>query len=248
MPTLHLLGSGAAVSDPHRTTTMLALAQDDAVIAIDCGGDLVQRLMAAGLPLERLRALILTHEHPDHVAGFPLVMEKLWLAGRQEGLPVYGIASALAQAERTFASFDTSGWKGMPDILWREVALQEGAEVLADNAWTITAAPGVHSVPVIGLRAQSTGGVVAYSCDTEPSPAIMRLAKGADILVHEATGAGPGHSSAQQAADIAREAGAGRLLLVHLPPESELGEAEMAEARTIFAATEKGEEEGCYVF
>jgi addiction module HigA family antidote len=41
---------------------------------------------------------------------------------------------------------------------------------------------------------------------------------------------------------------AGRLLLVHLPPEKDLGEGEMAAARAIFAATAKGEEGGCYVF
>jgi ribonuclease Z len=248
MSTLYLLGSGAAVSDPHRTTTMLAFETGVSVIAVDCGGDAVQRLMAAGIALERLSAFILSHEHPDHVSGFPLVMEKLWLAGRREPLPVYGIAPALDQAERTFSSFDTSGWKGMPAILWREVTQEEGAKVLQDDHWKITASPGEHTVPVIGLRVETASGTVAYSCDTEPVASITRLARGADILVHEATGAGPGHSSARQAAEVAREAGAKRLLLVHLPPESDLGEAEMAQAREVFAETEKGEEEGRYPF
>lgn len=249
MPTLHLLGTGAALSDPHRTTTMLAFAAPGSVVAVDCGGDVVQRLLYAGLSLDALAAFILTHEHPDHVSGFPLLMEKLWLAGRREPLPVCGIAPALRQAERTFSSFDTSGWQGMPEIHWREVAHEEGAEVWRDETWTVTAAPGEHSVPVIGLRVTARGGgTVAYSCDTEPTAAITRLAKGADLLVFEATGEGPGHSSAEQAAEVAREAGAGRLLLVHLPPEKDLGEGKMAAAREVFARTDKGEEGGSYDF
>ena len=95
--TLYTLGTGAAVSDPFRSTTMLAVEAAQGVILIDCGGDVGQRAMAAGIPLDWIEALILTHEHPDHVAGFPLLMEKLWLSGRNKSLPVYGIGAALEQ-------------------------------------------------------------------------------------------------------------------------------------------------------
>ena len=250
MATLHLLGTGAALSDPHRTVTMLAVENDASVIVIDCGGDVIQRLMAAGVALERIGALIVTHEHADHVSGFPLFMEKIWLAGRRAPIPVHGIAPALAQARRAFESFDTSGWEGLPEIEWREVAEEEGASVLEDEGWTITAAPGKHSVPVVGLRVEDRrrGGVVAYSCDTEPHPPIRELARGADILVHEATGDYEGHSSAAQAAQVAADAGAGRLLLVHVPPASQLTEATLRDARGTFAALEVGEEGGRYEF
>jgi ribonuclease Z len=249
MPILHLLGTGAAVSDPHRTTTMLAFEGDDAVVVVDCGGDVIQRLMASRVPLDKITAMIVTHEHPDHVGGFPLFMEKLWLSGRRHPIPVYGIKPAIDQAKRAFEAFDTSPWEGMPEIAWHEVALEEGARVLSDATWQITAAPGHHAVPVIGLRVQhNSGKVVTYSCDTERSSAIMRLSSDADILVHEATGEGPGHSSARTAAAVAREANAKRLLLVHLPPEENLGENEMQEARKIFSSVEKGEEGGRYPY
>lgn len=249
MPTLHLLGTGAALSDPHRTTTMLAFESDGSVVVVDCGGDVIQRLMASHVPLDQITAMIVTHEHPDHVSGFPLFMERLWLSGRRRPIPVYGIRPAIDQAKRAFEAFDTSPWEGMPEIEWHEVALEEGASVLSDDTWTITASPGDHAVPVIGLRVQHANGkVIAYSCDTARSSAIMRLSKDADILVHEATGEGPGHSSAKTAAEIAREAGAKRLLLVHLPPEKYLRENEMQEARSVFSETEKGEEGGHYTF
>lgn len=248
MPQLHLLGTGAAVSEPHRTTTMLAFSSDEETVVVDCGGDVIQRVLSAGIDLQSISALIITHEHPDHVSGFPLFMEKIWLAGRQRPIPVYGIQPAISQARRCFDTFDTSGWDGMPEIQWREIALDEEATVLENENWTILATPGRHSVPVVGLRvsSKSTSGIVTYSCDTEPAEPIERLATGAGILVHEATGEGPGHSSAEQAAAIAERAGAGRLLLVHLPPT--LSDDELESARRRFAETDWGQEGGTYQF
>lgn len=250
MSTLHLLGTGAALSDPQRTTTMLAFQAQGSLIVVDCGGDVVQRLMEAGLPLEQIDALILTHTHPDHISGFPLFMEKIWLAQRRRPIPVYGLAETLELARRLFGCFDTSGWEGMPQIEWHEVPLEEGHTLLDNETWQITSSPGDHSVPVIALRvaAKRGGGSVAYSCDTAPSEAVRRLAEGAAILVHEATGDYEGHSSAADAAHIAAEAGVGRLLLVHLPPSSHLNDDTLAAARQHFTALEKGEELGSYEF
>jgi ribonuclease Z len=75
-------------------------------------------------------------------------------------------------------------------------------------------------VPTIGLRVivKKTGFVFAYSSDTIPCPETVRLAYGADLLIHEASGDEPlGHSGAAQAGAIASEAGANRLGLIHYP-------------------------------
>ena len=242
MPTLHLLGTGAALSDASRTTTMLAFEAADSVVVVDCGGDVVQRLLAGGIDLDRIEALVVTHEHPDHVAGFPLFMEKIWLSGRRRPIPVHGPEAALAQARRTWETFSTGGWEGVPEIRWSPVALEEGAPVLESDAWRVTAAPGTHSVPVIGVRVEDRrgGGSAAYSCDTEESDAIARLARGAGILVHEATGGFGGHTTVEGAARVASRAGAERLILVHLPPEVDAGE--LARARETFSRIELGED------
>lgn len=248
MPTLHLLGTGAALSSPGRTTTMLAVSSAASTLVVDCGGDVVHRLLAAGIDLSSITALVLTHEHADHVGGFPLFMEKIWLAQRRHPIPVCGPRPALEQARRCFESFDTSGWEGLPEIRWHPVALEEGARVWEDEHWRVTAAPGRHSVPVIGLRIEDAqgDGVVAYSSDTERSDAIARLADGADLLVHEATGGFSGHTSVQDAAHVAVQANAGKLVLVHLPPE--IPEADLAEARVSCEALELGEDGASYPF
>lgn len=241
MATVHLLGTGASLSGPDRTTTMLALESAGSLILVDCGGDPVQRMLAAGLDPRRIDLLILTHEHPDHVGGFPLLVQKLWLGKRGRPLPVRGPSRALEQARRLFDSFDTSGWQGLPPLQWQAVEAKTGAEVWSEPPWRITAAPGAHGrTPAIGLRveAQDRGGILAYSSDTERSDSIVGLADGARILIHEATGEMRGHSSAEDAARVAADAGADRLVLVHLPPDAE--GLDLSGARAIFSAVQLG--------
>ena len=249
MPKLHLLGTGSALSEPHRTTTMLAVEDESELIVIDCGGDAVQRLMQLGVDLTKLASLIVTHEHADHVSGFPLFMEKLWLAGRRDPVPVYGIPEAVAQAKRLHDSFDIESWydADYPGVSWREFELGEKVSVY-ESSFKIYASPAMHAVPNVGLRLEhsSSGKVIAYSGDTEPTQTFTQLALGADVLVHEATGEGPGHSSALAAAQVARDAHAKRLLLVHLPPKKYLTEEQLEEARAVFANTEKGTEASTY--
>jgi ribonuclease Z len=255
MPTLHLLGTGAAISDAHRTTTMLAVSDDAApprTLVIDCGGDVLQRLQACGRPIDSVDALIVTHAHMDHTSGFPLLMEKAWLDGRDRPLPVVGIEPALAQAERLWAAYEPvhSGWEGIPPIDWREVPHEPGASVWDEAPWTITATPVDHGdTPNVGLRFEHdpTGRVLAYSCDTAPSERVVDLARNADVLVHEANGeTTDNHSSAAGAAEVAQQAGVDRLFLVHLPPGDK--STDLKEARSIFPHTDLGEELGSYTF
>ncbi len=256
MATLYLLGTGSSISDPERTTTMLAVENSHSLILIDCGGDVLQRLMQSGFDLrdvEKLQAIFITHEHIDHVSGFPLLLQKIWLAGRKNDLPTYGIKPALDQAKSLITAvntFKTHIFNTMPKPQWHEVAYRENTLFYESDHWLVHASPGIHSVPVMGLRIvdKEGGGTLAYSCDTQKSDGIMLLAKGADILVHEATGDMPAHSSARQAAQVARGAKVTQLLLVHLPPKELLPEEEMVKAKEIFANLAKGIEGSSYQF
>lgn len=223
---------------------MLALHDPGSVIVVDCGGDVVQRVQACGLELEEITAVIVTHEHPDHVAGFPLMIQKLWLAGRKSPLPIYGILPALTQASKCLEAFDTTGWEGLPEIQWMEVPYEAGAKVLETAQWRVTATPAAHGVPNIALRFEerATGAACVYGSDTAPSQEIANFARGATILVHEATGDLPGHTTASGAAQVAHSAGVDVLYLVHLPHEAELGASHLTVAREIFPQTFKAAE------
>lgn len=257
--TVHFLGTGSALTSAERTTTMLAFeasgglptgdSGDEAaptVFLVDCGGDAVQRMLAAGLAPADVAAVVLTHAHPDHIGGFPLLVEKLWLLGRRAPVPVYGLDATLAVARRLFEAFDTSRWEGLPALEWHTIDAAPGAAVFERGPFRVTASPVVHPVPTVGLRVEAGGAVIAYSCDTAPCEAVAALARGADLLVHEATGFLAGvHSSAADAARCAAAAGAGRLVLVHLPPDT--SDEVLDEAQALFPATALADDGGCVV-
>lgn len=232
-----LLGTGAALTDGSREPTMLALRGKKTTVLIDCGANPLRQLQRLDVPLDSIERVILTHSHPDHTSGFALLVEMLWLAGRRHPIPVHGPAEAVDVLRRVFAQWDTRAWRGLPELEWHAVPLEVGAPIATGAEFELTAAPGVHSVPVIGVRARdrSGGGVLVYSADGEPSPGIRALAKDADLLVHEATGAQPGtHSSAEGAAQLASAAGVKRLILVHLAPTENDLEAQRIAARKHF--------------
>jgi ribonuclease Z len=225
-------------------------AGEPATLLVDCGGDVLQRLLESGTSLDSIAGLIVTHAHPDHTAGFPLFMEKIWLSGRERPLPVCGIEPALEQVRRTWDAFEPvhRGWDA-PEIDWRPVPHEPGATAWDDPRWHVSAAPVDHGdMPNVGLRFEhrATGRVAAYSCDTARSPAVVDLAANADLLVHEANGDFEGHSTAEDAAAVAEAAGARRLVLVHLPAGDK--SPSLKAARTRFSATELGDELGAYPF
>ncbi len=87
------------------------------------------------------------------------------------------------------------------------------------------------------------GRTVVYTGDNRPSLAVVEVARGADLLVHDSTfgeeererAVETGHSTAAQAAEIAREAGVRRLVLTHISPRYNRDAPELlAEAKAVF--------------
>src|SRR5690625_833796 len=233
---LHFLGTGSVVSDPHRTTTMLALDNAQELLLIDCGGDAVPRLKASGLDPLRLRHLIVTHEHADHCAGFPLLMERLWVEGLRGEFHVHGLAPALSQVRRIHEAFNTADWPEFPEVIWNEVKPEPGSAVFEGGGWHITSSSSLHPVPCICRRAtgRTPGAALSYSADTERRDARLDAAHAADLIVHGATRPFPGHASAAEAAALAAEAGAARLALVHVAPAGPHRDADLAAAQDLF--------------
>ncbi len=89
------------------------------------------------------------------------------------------------------------------------------------------------------------GLAVAYCTDTRPCAAAVELARGADLLIHEGTfdatlseeAAAKGHSTVADAAQIAREAEARRLVITHVSPRYIDADALKEQARAIFPET-----------
>jgi ribonuclease Z len=220
MPELIVLGTAASVPNAEHDTIGLALRGPGWAVAIDCGGSPLHKLARAGVDMDHLRAVVLTHRHADHLYGLPMLVQGLWLGGRQEPLPIYGPGQALAVACRILDAFNLAERDGMFRIEWRPVALREGEPVLKAEEIRISATPVLHGDnDTLALRFENihTGRAIVYSSDTEPCPALVRLAQGAEYLIHEATGDYPSHSSPAEAAEVASEAGVSFLVLIHYP-------------------------------
>ena len=173
------MGTAAAVPDETHATTHLAVEGELGFFMIDSGCNPVLRIRDAGLNLGRLRGLILTHFHPDHVATVPIFLMDTWLLGRRVPLPIYGLQDVVDRYNIMMDLFRRDEWPGFFDTPCRVVPEKVGALVLEDDDFRITAAPVEHVVPNIGLRIENKngGGVVAYSSDTAPCDAMVELAR-----------------------------------------------------------------------
>lgn len=242
------LGTGASVSDAHRSTTMLAVDNGRDLIVVDCGADVHQRMLLVGLEARPIAGLLLTHVHADHLAGFPLLVQKLWLSGVQDRLEVWGTSDTLAAARKLLEVFAPDLWADRIKLDFRKLDPSPEQLFAVGESWSVHARQVEHLEPTLGFRFVDnfSGRVVAYSGDTAPCDAVVSLGKQADLLIHEATGDFEGHSSAAAAAEIARQSGARRLALVHAPGDSAGRKEDLEAARKVIPTAEYAVECGLY--
>jgi ribonuclease Z len=212
-----ILGSGYAVPEEGHDNTHLFIQQGNHGVLVDCASNPTVRLKQAGISFNQITDLILTHFHPDHVSGMPLLLMDLWLLGRRQPLNIYGLPHTIDRAETMMKLYDWKKWPNFFPVMFHRLPEHELSLAISSPILKIFSSPVKHLIPTIGLRIEfiPEEKVVAYSCDTEPCPQMVTLAAKADILIHEATGASVGHSSPAQAAQIARQAEVKELILIH---------------------------------
>ncbi|MFM8321390.1 MAG: MBL fold metallo-hydrolase [Chloroflexota bacterium] len=238
MVKLIFLGTAAAVADKNHQNTHLALVGEQGLLLIDCEGSPILRLDEMGINLpQRMTDLLLTHFHPDHVAGMPSLVMSCWLMGRRHPLHVHGLDYTLERAEKLMALFEMDDWPNFYPLVYHPTPQAELCPVIDRPEFKVYGSPVCHLLPTMGLRIElpGSGKVIAYSCDTAPCDPVVRLARDADVLVHEATGAGNGHSSAAQAGQVAARAGARALYLIHYHSTGAADDEQLvAQARSTF--------------
>ncbi len=222
MSRITFLGTASAVPNETHQNSHFILETEEKVILVDCSGNPVVRLEQAGIDPLRVTDLILTHFHPDHVSGAPLFLMDLWLMGREKPLIVHGLEDVVERFEEMMGLYQWEDWKGFYPVEFHGLPSEEMVPVVNSESIRIFSSPVCHMIPAIGLRFELEDGVVAYSTDTGPCEQVVRLAEGADILIHEASGASHGHSSPEEAGEIASQAGVKTLVLIHYPPDADI--------------------------
>lgn len=199
-------------------------------LLVDPGYATLPRLLER-VPAERVDAVLISHGHPDHCADLhPLLRARSMGEDPAPALPVYAPPGAV---DRVLAL-------DRPGLLDRAYAVGEfvpGASLefgpFGIDTWSLP-----HFVPNAGIRLRAGGSVLAYTGDSGPSPDLGPLARGADVLLAEATypervptDSERHLSSAAQAGELAARTDVGRLVLTHLLPGSDPRAAEAAARR-----------------
>ncbi|MBC7263962.1 MAG: MBL fold metallo-hydrolase [Chloroflexi bacterium] len=238
MATLTLLGTAAAIPTVGHDTTFMLVAGDESTVLIDCGGSPAQKLEVAGLDIEELDYLLFTHRHTDHVYGVPLLLLNLSLLGRTRPLHLAGSAETLDVVRQLLSTLHWEDWPTPVPLVWHEVLMRYEALIADLPDLRLSACPVPHfDLQAIAIKVldKKSGGVMVYSGDTGLASRLARFARGADVLVHEATGhVDGGHSSAAEAGQVAQQAGAGLLVLVHYDARDQDLRTLVREAEEVF--------------
>lgn len=241
---------GPAIRAGSTMPTSSLLMLDGKAVIIDCGLGVTRGLVDQGVALKDIRTIFITHLHSDHYLELGPLLHTAWTAGLKDDVIVYGPKGTLAYLTYFFMSmqFDIEtriSDEGRPDLrqLVKVHSYDETLDAVIDGI-QVAAIKNIHP-PIedsFCLSFKSEKHHVVFSGDTAYLPALSGFAKGADLLVHEAmllegvealiarVGNGDdrlrthlmrSHSSAEEAARVATDAGVKALALHHLIPSDD---------------------------
>ena len=196
--TLILLGTGMPRPDPMCSGPASAVVVGGQVFLFDAGPGVMRRMAAAGLPIDGVDALFLTHLHSDHTLGYPDLIFTSWVMGRREPLQAYG-----PKGLRRMTKHILEAWKEDVDV--RITGLEQAAadgyqvdvhEIVASHKSVvvyerdgvrISAFPVRHGSwkHAFGYRIDTADRSIVISGDTRPCDTLLDAARGVDILLHE---------------------------------------------------------------
>src|SRR5215217_4273320 len=243
---LFFAGTAGSVPSARRGLPAILLRAGGERILFDCGeGTQQQLLRSAGLP--ELDAVFITHFHLDHWLGLMGMLKTFDLRAREKPLAVHGPPGLKALFQLLRPVIGRTGYSV-------SLVELEPYEEIRFGGYSIGSFPVRHRVEAYGyafvedVRPGRFDADAARRLGIAEGPDFGRLqrgeADGADVLIHEATfltderarARETGHSTAAQAAEIARDAGVRLLALTHLSTRYFPREIR-DEARAVFANT-----------
>jgi ribonuclease BN (tRNA processing enzyme) len=192
---LILLGTrgGPLVNGPAPTPSANVIVFQGVPYVVDTGYGVTLKLLAAGVPLDALGKIFITHHHSDHNLELGPLLTNAWMAGLKSGVDVYGpqgLVDLLAGwwAANRFDIETRIADEGRPDIR-RLTSAHEFSQgpVVQTGEVRVTALRNRHP-PVTesyALKFELGHRTIVFSGDTTYFPPLAEFARGADLLVHE---------------------------------------------------------------
>jgi ribonuclease Z len=103
------LGTSGAVPTPERGLSATLLKRGGDRILVDCGEGTQRQLMRAGVGINQISHILLTHMHADHYLGLPGLLKTWDLWGRSEPVAIYGpkgVSSIMSLLQRIIGHTD----------------------------------------------------------------------------------------------------------------------------------------------
>ena len=250
---LILLGTGGGPR-PKRENMSSAqvIVANNRLYVVDCGDGVARQLVIAGLSLDALAHVFITHHHSDHNADYGNLLLLAWAAGLRRRVDCWG-PPPIDRITRLFLEMNAydidiriadEGRVPLAPLIHAHELSAPGI-VMRDDAVTVTSALVDHPLvsPAFAYRFDAPDRSIVISGDTARSENLIRLARGADVLVHEAYFPAAvdrlvarvpnastlrqhlvaSHTSAEECGRVATEAGVKTLVLSHfVPPDDPL--------------------------
>lgn len=224
---LVILGSSALQTTDYETCSFV-VSFDTESLLVDCGPGIPRQLQVAGIDLTTISTIVITHMHGDHVAGLPYLLFRIAQESRQRlvesrTLHICAAEETLQEIKELLRLQYPGGYPGI-DL---EFDALNSTEVLRYPSFALSACASKHAVPTVSIAIETKCWKIAYSSDCVYSSDFVRLAQGADIMLHEAFGTESErtvadralHSLADDAGKAAEAANVGRLMLMHMLPK-----------------------------
>jgi ribonuclease BN (tRNA processing enzyme) len=215
---LVVLGSGGGWAKPGGAACGYLVRHLGFTLWVDAGTGTMANLQEH-VGLLDVGAVAISHRHFDHFLDlYPFFLALLLHPDRRTKLPLFAPPGMFEHALKLEA--DLAG-------VFEPHVVDPGSEFEAGPIRVRTALMR-HQVPTLGMRLEADGHALAYSGDTGPTEELVELARGADVLVAEATwieraeGWDFIHMTASEAGATGRRADVGSLVLTHVWPTNDL--------------------------
>jgi ribonuclease BN (tRNA processing enzyme) len=168
---------------------------NDTPFVIDCGMGVSHQLLSAGVPLESVKYIFISHHHSDHNLEYGNLVYNAWATGLSTPIHSFGPKGieAMTQTYWELNKFDVETRiedEGRPDPRKLLIAkdIDEDGVVLqtADVKVTAFRTPHPPITDNFAYKFETPDGTIVFSSDTAYNPKLAEFAKGADVLVHEA--------------------------------------------------------------